>query len=129
VFTALFKPGDNPQLYAEVRLGFYSRELYESAVPSCIGTILGTWESTELGRMNIVRAGDYVFRGTYSKNNGSFTLNKYGMGNWKDDTGSGTINIRARDDGLEVVWRRTAGKGREMLVEVARCVKAQGGNQ
>jgi hypothetical protein len=129
VFTALFKPGDNPLYYAEVRLGFYSKELYESAVPSCIGTILGTWESTGLGRMNIVREGDYVFRGTYSKNDGSFTLDKLGRGNWKDDTGSGTIRIEARDGEIVVFLRRTAGTGRETLVEVARCVKAQGSNQ
>lgn len=79
--------------------------------------------------MNIVRAEDYVFHGTYSKNNGSFTLNQIGMGKWKDDTGSGTINIKTHDDGITVEWRRTAGTGREMLFEVARCVKAQGGNQ
>jgi hypothetical protein len=130
VYTELFKPDNpNPQPDAEVRLGFYSKELYESTVPSCIGTILGTWESTSLGRMNIVREGDYVIRGTYSKNNGSFTLNHLGRGNWKDDTGSGTININEHDDGITVEWRRTAGTGRGILFEVARCVKAQGGNQ
>ena len=127
VYTELWKTDRNPG-NAEIRLAFYSKELYESAAPQgCTDTVLGTWESDSLGRMNILRDGDNGNRGTYSKNTGSFTLNNLGSGKWKDDTGSGTINIKRHQDGITVEWRRTAGTGRGMLFDVARCVQSQDG--
>lgn len=83
---------------AEQRLAYYSQPLYESAVPrgGCTGTIFGTWQ-TERGRVTIVRAGDNGIEGTYAKHNGSFSLKKNEgggyLGDWKDDTGSGTIAL------------------------------------
>lgn len=82
---------------AEVRLAFYSEGLYQSAAPKggCTGTIFGTWQ-TERGRVNIVRVGDEGVRGTYAKNNGSFSLKLVRggyAGEWRDDTGSGTMAL------------------------------------
>lgn len=82
---------------AEVRVAFYSKKLYESAAPGggCTGTIFGTWQ-TERGRMTVVREGDDRIRGTYAKNNGSFSLKQVRggyMGAWKEDTGSGTMAL------------------------------------
>lgn len=90
----------NPDDY-EMRVGFYSKELYESAVPKggCTGTIFGTWQ-TERGRMTIVRVGDNSARGTYAKNKGTFSINRmpeWGYnefgGEWSDDTGSGLMAL------------------------------------
>jgi hypothetical protein len=92
--------GDTPTDF-EKRVGFYSKELYESAVPKggCTGTIFGTWQ-TERGRMTIVREGDNGIRGTYAKNNGAFSLKQQDdaypggyIGKWRDDTGSGTMAL------------------------------------
>ena len=82
---------------AEVRLAFYSEGLYQSAAPKggCTGTIFGTWQ-TERGRVTIVRVGDEGVRGTYAKNNGSFSLKQVRggyAGEWRDDTGSGTMAL------------------------------------
>lgn len=83
---------------AEQRLAYYSQQLYESAVPKggCTGTIFGTWQ-TERARVTIVRAGDNGIEGAYAKHNGSFSLKKNEgggyFGEWKDDTGSGTIAL------------------------------------
>jgi hypothetical protein len=128
VYTELWKTDRNPD-HAEVRLGFYSKELYEGAVPQgCTDTVLGNWESDGLGRLNIVKDGENGIRGTYSKNNGSFILNNEGKGKWKDDTGSGEITISRRDGDILVHWRRTAGTGgKDLLYERARCLKTQGG--
>jgi hypothetical protein len=84
----------------EMRKAFYSKELYESVVPKggCTGTIFGTW-ATERGRVTIVRVGDNGIRGTYAKNNGSFSLKQVRggyMGEWKDSTGSGTMALMFR---------------------------------
>jgi hypothetical protein len=84
-------------LKPETRKAFYSKELYESVVPKggCTGTIFGTW-TTERGRATIVRVGDNGIRGTYAKNNGSFSLKQVRggyMGEWKDSTGSGTMAL------------------------------------
>jgi hypothetical protein len=129
VYTELRKADNpNPLPDAEVRLGFYSKELYEGAVPKgCTGMEFGTWESDSLGRINIVRDGHNGIRGTYSKNNGSFNLNNVRRGEWKDDTGSGVINIAFRDGDRLVISRRTAGTEQKLLLAEARCAKAQGG--
>ena len=87
---------------SEQRLAFYSKSLYESAVPKggCTGTIFGTWQ-TERGRVTIVRVGDDGVQGTYAKNNGSFSLKRKGSGyagEWKDDTGSGTMALLLDDN-------------------------------
>jgi hypothetical protein len=84
-------------LKPEMRKAYYSKELYESVVPKggCTGTIFGTWQ-TDRGRMTVVRVGDNGIQGTYSKNNGSFSLKQVRggyMGEWKDNTGSGTMAV------------------------------------
>ena len=84
---------------------FYSKALFENAVPrrGCTGAIYGDWE-TNLGRMTIERAGDPTvddngsldqsIKGTYSKNNGTFTgTRSRGVYEWKDSTGTGTMFI------------------------------------
>jgi hypothetical protein len=86
----------------ELRAGLYSKDLYESVVPQggCTGTIFGSWKTDLLGQMNIMREGDNI-RGVYSKNNGRFNLKKMPVGfagEWKDDTGTGTITIETSFD-------------------------------
>ena len=96
---------------AEQRLAYYSQRLYESAAPKsgCTGTIFGTWQ-TERGRVTIVRAGDNGIEGTYAKHNGSFSLkqNEGGgyVGEWKDDTGSGTIALLLNGDSFRASLSR-----------------------
>lgn len=96
VYTDMVK-ADNS---IENRLAFYSRELYESAIPKggCTGTLFGTWD-TDRGRATFTRTGDSGVTGTYSKNNGTFSLKntRAGLfydGEWKDDSGSGTMTMK-----------------------------------
>lgn len=104
----------------ESRVAFYSKELYESVVPKggCTGTIFGTWQ-TDRGRVTMWRVGDNGIRGTYSKNNGTFNLKRERddfetgayVGEWKDDTGSGTMALLlessvygANPDSFNATW-------------------------
>ena len=100
----------------ENKVAFFSPELYENATPKggCTGSIFGTWETVpgygrdfNLGRVTIERVGDDGIIGAYKLNNGTLTLRRawqndqnfqFGRdsyrGEWKDDTGSGTIEIK-----------------------------------
>ena len=108
----------------EYRLAYFSPELYEAAAPKggCTGAISGTWDTNptfadspevylNLGRVKIEKDGAGGFRGTYQKNNGSFTLRLDGSalqnfvyghsrykGEWKDDAGAGTVVMSLRND-------------------------------
>ena len=119
-FMEAWKPGDE----FEYRLAFFSQELYEATAPKggCTGTIFGTWENPptyanhpgyfNLGRVTIERVGDDGIRGVYQKNNGTLTLKRAWQGDenflhgrrkfkgeWKDDTGGGTIEIEVGHSG------------------------------
>lgn len=108
----------------EYRAAFFSPELYEAAVPKggCTGTISGAWDTEPVfanrpesylsfGRVKIEKDGEGGFKGTYQKNNGSFTLRLDGeqsqnfiyghsryKGDWKDDAGSGTVVMVLKND-------------------------------
>lgn len=120
--------------------GFYSRELFENAAPTrgCTGTIYGDWD-TNYGRMTVIRDGDPVrndsgnieqrVKGSYSKNNGTFTGTKdyIGMiwGEWKDDTGTGTLILSSLvlgEDTLSGEWERETGRGPAKGKLTGRCV-------
>lgn len=116
----IWKPGNE----VEYRAAFFSPDLYEAAVPKggCAGTISGTWDTDplftdrpetnlNLGRVRIEKDGGGGFKGTYQKNNGSFTLRLDGgesqnfiyghsryKGGWKDDAGTGTVVMTLRND-------------------------------
>jgi hypothetical protein len=101
----------------EYRVAFFSPELYQATAPKggCTGSIFGTWETSSsygspkyfnLGRVTIERVGDDGIKGIYQKNNGTLTLRRAWendqnfvmgranyKGEWKDDTGGGTIEI------------------------------------
>lgn len=126
---------------AEWRIGVYSKELYENAVPkSCTGTILGVWE-TNRGRITITRKpgeqtpdGPYVeFIGKYSSKgeiSGSESLSGV-YGQWKDSTGSGTMSLTFTDElrgikrrrSFEGEWERETGKGPKKGTWTGRCVE------
>jgi len=129
---------------AQWRLGLYSRELYENAVPkSCTGvSFRGAWE-TNRGRMTLTETAEgsgptsVNIRGAYSTNNGSIwghqwsdTLN----GGWKDDTGAGTMQLDFPSGGgpystFTGTWERTSGKGPKQGTWEGRCVETKtGGN-
>jgi hypothetical protein len=121
---------------------FYSKELFENAVPrrGCTGTMFGDWE-TNLGRMTIERVGDPIvddngsfqqpIKGTYLKNNGTFTGTRNGIFEWKDSTGTGTIWIVVGlgADDLTGEWQRDTGSGPAKGKLVGRCVVTNGGNR
>ena len=134
-----------PYSYDDDRVEYYSRELYESAVPQtgCTGTLVGDWES-ELGRMTIT-AGDRTSKhrqvqGTYSKNNGSFV----GMadfdsfkGEWKDATGTGTLELRIGAERYNSEnrqafvgdWMRQTGAGSAKVELHGRCAEVNTGRK
>ena len=131
-----------PYSYDDDRVEYYSRELYESAVPKtgCTGTLVGDW-NTELGWMTITateRTSKFrQVKGTYLKNRGSFV----GMadfdsikGDWKDATGTGTLELRIgaepynsenRRRAFVGDWVRTTGKGPAKVEVHGRCVEAK----
>jgi hypothetical protein len=126
-----------PYSYDDDRVEYYSRELYESAVPKtgCTGTLIGDWDS-ELGRMTITaveRTSKYRrVKGTYSKNNGSFVgLADFDSlkGEWKDATGTGTLELRIdsyKSENRQAFigdWTRQTGKGRAKVEVHGRCVE------
>jgi hypothetical protein len=116
----------------EIRWAFYSRELYESIAPTgnCLGTFGGEWE-TNLGRMTISRIDAFGgFRGTYAKNEGSFTGTRTGdtlSGEWKDSTGSGSLYLSIRplpgEKSFTGSWTRTTGSGPKTGQWEGRCVE------
>jgi hypothetical protein len=125
-----------PYSYDDDRVEYYSRELYESAVPQtgCTGTLIGDWES-ELGRMSITaveRTSKFRrVKGTYSKNNGSFV----GMadfdslkGEWRDATGTGTLELRIGYGEVRRTfvgdWTRQTGTGPARVELQGRCVES-----
>jgi hypothetical protein len=118
---------------------FYSRELFQNAVPErgCTGTVLGDWE-TNRGRMTVVRDGDAFlddygrfgqrFKGTYSQNQGTFSGTRSvggGVFEWKDDTGSGTmwLSVSFNGDTVEGQWTRETGQGPVEGKLTGRCVE------
>lgn len=115
----------------EQRISFMSSELYDAAVPSgCNYTIIGTWDSQiltgslDLGRVRIAKVGESGIKGTYEKNNGSFSLTLNGQaeqnylyghtrykGDWKDAAGSGTVVIEVHGDKqISASFKRTSAK-------------------
>ncbi|MDT4969117.1 MAG: hypothetical protein QOJ64_3854 [Acidobacteriota bacterium] len=138
VFTEPFLNGTGRW---EIRWSFYSKELFEAAAPEpgCHGLLmLGVWE-TNRGRMSIAREGVTVgsgllaterVRGTYSANNGTFTglLRMWTVeGEWKDATGTGTMQIHAEGDGFTGEWKRTTGRGPREGKWEGRCVETNTG--
>lgn len=120
---------------AEYRVALFSPELYENALPQggCTGTIFGTWDTDpslnstdrylDLGRVKIERVGENGIKGSYQKNNGTFTLkldgpepqnflyghSKY-KGEWKDDKRGGTVEMEVRDNNsIRARFNRTSG--------------------
>jgi hypothetical protein len=131
-----------PYSYDDDRVEYYSRELYESAVPQtgCTGTLVGDW-NTELGRMTITaieRTSKYRrIKGTYSKNNGSFvgTADFDSLkGDWKDATGAGSFDLRIGGERYNTEnrgafvgdWVRTTGRGPARVEVHGRCVESTG---
>ena len=121
--------------------GFYSRELFENVVPTrgCTGALYGDWD-TNFGRMIIMGDGDPVrndsgnleqhVKGSYSRNNGTFTGTKdyVGMitGEWKDDTGTGTLILFSGLVGSNTIsgkWERDTGTGPATVKLTGRCVE------
>jgi hypothetical protein len=129
---------------SEYRYAFYSRKLFESAVPTrgCTGALYGDWD-TNYGRMTIMRDGDPIrddsgsleqhVTGTYSKNNGTFTgiMHDYGTtGEWKDDTGTGTMILfrsSLGEDTLTGEWERDTGRGPAKAKLTGRCTETKVG--
>lgn len=116
----------------EVRLALYSKELYEAAAPkgNCTGMLRGEWD-TNRGRMTIARVDEVgQLRGTYSNNNGTFTGESrlFGAvsGKWRDDTGSGTMELDFMYGQKEFkgTWKRTSGTGPAEGTWEGRCVGA-----
>lgn len=116
---------------SESRWGLYSKKLYEGTVPKgeCIGVFLGRWE-TNRGLVTITRdPGSQTIRGTYSTNNGTFTAKQMiagVIGEWKDNTGSGTMDlyVMTDEDQIRLIgkWKRTTGKGPQEGDWEGRCV-------
>lgn len=124
-----WKPNDE----FEYKVALMSQELYESAFPKddCTSSIFGTWDSlfmnseryVDIGRVKIERVDDNGIKGSYQKNNGTFTLKLDGpesqeflyghslyKGEWKDDIGAGTIIVRSPNDvsGIAARFNRTS---------------------
>jgi len=137
----------------EIRWAFYSKELFDSVAPKAVGctyTLLGDWE-TNRGRMTIVRLGppalppgtpndpahsiflQQPIKGTYSLNNGTFTGNRdisgTIQGEWKDDTGTGKLDIRKGSGYGTFVgeWTRTTGSGPAKGTWEGRCIEMKSG--
>ena len=127
-------------LDGEMRLAFYSKELYESAVPKtgCTMSLSGSTWDTSRGRMVFVKDGDYALKGTFS-NSGTIRLRQpphKGMsfeGEWKDDTGSGTAELTFLGGDYEEfdgTWKRASGTGPAEERLQGRCVGSAGsGNE
>jgi hypothetical protein len=128
---------------AQFRIGLYSKELYESAVPkSCTGTFAGVWE-TNRGRMTITRTseiprpGEIRVKGDYSPNGLISGAERYDdlSGAWKDSTGTGTmlltfndpLNTVYRGHSFTGTWERTSGKGPKNGTWEGRCVETKAG--
>ena len=136
VNTTISKIKGSEPSSSEARWGLYSKKLYEDTVPQgdCIGAFVGQWETTR-GRVNGNRdPGSQTIRGTYSTNNGTFTGKQMiagVIGEWKDSTGSGTMDLHMLTDNDQIrltgKWKRTTGKGPPEGVWEGRCVATAGG--
>jgi hypothetical protein len=131
---------------AQWRIGLYSRELYQNAVPkSCTGTFVDVWE-TSRGRVTFIRtphvpapknysATKFInIQGTYTTGNGTMIGNDdYDVldGEWKDATGGGTMKLRfvdgSRKRSFTGTWQRTSGSGPVEGTWEGRCVETKGG--
>jgi hypothetical protein len=125
---------------SQARVGLYTRELYESALPKgCTGRLWGIWE-TNRGRLTLTRqVADFKtvgITGAYTTNNGSLRGNYVGgrfIGEWKDDTGSGTLELGPNFKEMKNVtskltligtWERKTGKGPREGTWEGRCVES-----
>jgi len=145
---------DQSSVVVQDRVGLYSKELYENTLPkSCTGLFLGHWE-TNRGRLSISGTPDPTdnypsnVKGSYSTNNGtikgySATAYQEGLyleGEWKDDTGGGTMRLQIPDKISDLpsgvveassrqrniftgTWKRTSGKGPKSGTWEGRCVE------
>lgn len=128
------------------RLGLYSAELFDSAVPrNCTGTFLGEWD-TNRGRLVLTAipgthpenwdADD--IKGEYSTNKGTVTAHSRNSstltGEWKDATGSGTFEIKINKGQpfepnlsdrkmFTGTWERKTGNGPKKGTWDGRCVE------
>jgi hypothetical protein len=140
-----FRQNATGETLAQWRVGLYSKELYESAVPkSCTGTFAGVWE-TNRGRMTIIRTseipgpGEIRVKGDYSPNGTISGIERYEdlSGEWRDSTGGGTMSLNFNDrlnniyrgHSFTGTWERTSGKGPKKGTWEGGCVAVQGGNQ
>jgi hypothetical protein len=134
VHSNVTRPGN-----VQYRAGFYSKELYENAVPKggCTGLWYGVWD-TNRGRMvlsstndpgeNITSGGKFSKAGTVT---GSFGAGRIWLtGEWKDETGAGTMELDlsnhiddTRKDSFTGTWKRTSGKGEREGTWEGRCVE------
>ena len=116
---------------------------------SCTGTFLGEWE-TNRGRLILADIPGTLnaeslpdTKGTYAMNNGT-VAGRVGAtstltGEWKDATGSGTIQIKINPgspfeptwpDPRKVftgTWERTTGRGPKQGILEGRCVETKSG--
>ena len=140
-----FRQNATGETLAQWRVGIYSKELYESAVPkSCTGTFAGVWE-TNRGRMTVARTseipkpGEIGVKGNYPPDgtiSGTEQGDKWLSGEWRDSTGSGTMSLEFNDQrGKEFrrsftgTWERSSGKGPKKGTWEGRCLESQGGVQ
>lgn len=142
-FIVFTEPFINASGQSELRWAFYSRELFEAAAPQepgCGGLrVLGEWD-TNVGRMSIVREGVTIgsgllaserVRGTFAKGNGTFTgiLRQWtAEGEWKDDTGTGTMSISSGGRTISGDWKRLTGSGPPAGTLKGRCIDSAASN-
>jgi hypothetical protein len=91
----------------------------------------GEWD-TNRGRTTFARLTSGKIRGTFSKGNGTFTGESSGAenisGEWKDDTGSGTMFLQLAligDKQFRGTWKRTSGNGPSEGTWEGRCVEVK----
>ena len=128
----------------QYRTGFYSKELYEAAVPKggCTGLWYGIWD-TNRGRMVLsatntpdenAHSSEFKVTGSFSTG-GTVTGLMSGVifltGEWKDGTGAGTMELQingldeTRQNSFKGTWKRASGKGPREGVWEGRCVDAE----
>ena len=135
-----FRQNLGGKTYAQWHIALYSRELYESAVPTgCTGMFSGTFD-TNRGRLVFTRtppkkapanaAIDVInLKGNYSTGSGTISAQeKFDTleGEWKDATGSGTFSLKLSDEdrrrSFTGEWLRTSGKGPKKGSWEGKCV-------
>lgn len=129
----------------QYRIGFYSKALYEAALPKggCTGLWTGIWD-TNRGRMVLTSTNDpeengnsYEFKvkGSFSTTGtvtGVFSAGIIWLtGEWKDETGAGTMELdiqgldETRQNSFKGKWKRTSGKGTREGTWEGRCVDTE----